>query len=174
MKFNFRNVVAFSVLLTMFFAGSHLGAQANQPRIKASAIQLMSIQADAGISLPTEFQVSLYENLINQLQKKGAFQGVYRDGDRNAAAVPNLITLQCTVQKFEKGSEKMRQVTTVAGATSVTLRCYFRDNGGNLLLQRDVTGKVRFFGGNLKATYDFAKKAANVAVENFSTVAERR
>jgi hypothetical protein len=40
-------------------------------------------------------------------------------------------------------------------------------------LERDLTGKVRFFGGNLKATYDFAKKAANVAVENFSAIAER-
>ena len=175
MKLNFRNRLAFSVLLTMFLAGSLLRAQANQPAlIKASAIQLMSIRADDGISLPTEFQVSLYENLINQLQKKGVFQRVYRDGDRNAASAPNLITLQCTVQKFEKGSEKMRQVTTVAGATSVTLRCQFRDNGGKLLLQRDITGKVRFFGGNLKATYDFAKKAANVTVENFSAVAQRR
>jgi hypothetical protein len=60
----------------------------------------------------------------------------------------------------------MRQVTTVAGATSITLRCEFKDKGGNSLLER-------FFGGNLKATYDFAKKAANVAVENFSAVAGR-
>ena len=86
----------------------------------------------------------------------------------NAAAEPDLIALQCTVQKFEKGSEKMRQVTTVAGATSITLRCEFKDKGGNRLLEREITGKVRFFGGNLKATYDFAKKAANVAAENFS------
>ena len=98
---------------------------------------------------------------------------MYRDGDRNAAAEPDLIALQCTVQKFEKGSEKMRQVTTVAGATSITLRCQFRDKGGIALLERNITGKVRFFGGNLKATYDFAKKAANIAGENFSTVAGR-
>ena len=36
------------------------------------------------------------------------------------------------------------------------------------LLERDVTGKVRFFGGNLRATYDFAKKASDIAYENFS------
>ena len=172
MKMNFRNLVAFSMSLAMFFTGSLLRAPANQPvLIKASAIQLMSIRAD-GISLPAEFQVSLYENLINQLQKKNVFQRVYRDGDRNATTAPNLITLQCTVQKFEKGSEKMRQVTTIAGATSLTVRCDFRDNGDQLLLQRDITGKVRFFGGNLKATYDFAKKAADVAAESFSAVAE--
>jgi hypothetical protein len=105
--------------------------------------------------------------------ERPVFQYVYRDGDRNAAAEPELIELQCTVQEFEEGSEKMRQVTTVAGATSITLRCEFKDKGGNSLLERDITGKVRFFGGNLTATYDFAKKAANIAAENFSAVAGR-
>lgn len=171
MKFNFKNPVFFSVLLVMFFAGSLLRAKEHQPATRASAIQVMMIRAAGTTPLPAEFQVSLYENLIDQLWKKSVFRHVYRDGDRNAAAELDLIELQCTVQKFEKGSEKMRQVTTVAGATSVTLRCEFKDKGGNSLLERDITGKVRFFGGNLKATYDFAKKAANVAAENFSAVA---
>jgi len=35
-------------------------------------------------------------------------------------------------------------------------------------LLHSFCGKVRFFGGNLKATYDFAKKAASVAEENIS------
>ena len=61
----------------------------------------MMIRADE-ITLPAEFQVSLYENLINQLQKRGVFQHVYRDGDRNAAAAPDLIALQCTVQKLRQ------------------------------------------------------------------------
>jgi hypothetical protein len=174
MRLNFRKPVVFSVLLAMLFAGSLLHAQENQPaRTRASAIQVMMIRAD-GVPLPAEFQVSLYENLIDQLQKKSVFQHVYRDGQGSAAAEPDLIALQCTVQRFEKGSEKMRQVTTVAGATSITLRCQFRDKGGNALLERNITGKVRFFGGNLKATYDFAKKAANIAGEHFSVVARRR
>ena len=172
MKFNFRKPVVFSALLAIFFAGSLLRAKEHQPAPRATAIQVMMIQTDA-TPLPAEFQVSLYENLIDQLRKKSVFQHVYRDGDQNAAAAPDLIKLQCTVQKFEKGSERMRQVTTVAGATSMTLRCEFKDNGGYSLLERDITGKVRFFGGNLKATYDFAKKAANVAAENFSAVAGR-
>jgi hypothetical protein len=37
------------------------------------------------------------------------------------------------------------------------------------LLERNPNGKVRFFGENLKATYDFAKKAARVAHENVSS-----
>ena len=173
MKFNLRNPAIFSVVLAIFFTGSLLSAQENQQtKTRASAIRVMMIGADR-IPLPAEFQVSLYENLIDQLRKKSVFQHVYRDGDRNAAAEPDLIALQCTVQRFKKGSEKMRQVTTVAGATSMTLRCEFKDKRGNTLLERDITGKVRFFGGNLKATYDFAKKAANVAAENFSVVAGR-
>ena len=170
MKLNFRNPVVFSVLLAMFFGGSLLRAKEHQPATRASAIQVMMIRDDA-TPLPAEFQVSLYENLIDQLRKKSVFQHVYRDGDRNAAAEPDLIKLDCTVQKFEKGSERMRQVTTVAGATSMTLRCEFKNTSGDSLLERDITGNVRFFGGNLKATYDFAKKAANVAAESFSAVA---
>jgi hypothetical protein len=169
MRHNIKNAAVLSVLVILFFAGPLLRAQEKQPaKIKTSAIQVMMIQANE-ITLPAEFQVSLYENLIDQLQKKGVFQRVYRDGDRNAATTPDLIALQCTVQSFEKGSETVRQVTTVAGATSITLRCQFRDKGGNSLLERDIKGKVRFFGGNLKATYDFAKKAASVADENFSS-----
>jgi len=171
MRLNFKNAAVLSVLLAIFFASSHLHAKEHQPTTRSSAIQVIMIPAD-GTQLPAEFQVSLYENLIDQLRKKNVFQHVYRDGDRNAAAEPNLIGLQCTVQEFKKGSEKMRQVTTVAGATSLTLRCEFKDKAGNSLLERDITGNVRFFGGNLKATYDFAKKAANVAAKNFSAVAK--
>ncbi|HEU4769412.1 MAG TPA: hypothetical protein VFS77_18735 [Pyrinomonadaceae bacterium] len=171
MRLNFRKPVVLSVMLAMFLAGSLLRAEENQPvKRRASAIQVMMIRGD-GITVPAEFQVSLYENLIQQLRKKSVFEHVYRDGDNSAAAERDLIALQCTVQKFEKGSEKMRQVTTVAGATSITLRCQFRDKGGIPLLERDITGKVRFFGGNLKATYDFAKKAANIAEEKFSAQA---
>ncbi len=166
--------MAFSVLLTMFFAGSLLRAQANQPApIKASAIQLMSIRAD-GYRYPQNSRSRFMRTCSISSKRKVYSRVCIVMATDNAASAPNLITLQCTVQKFEKGSEKMRQVTTVVGATSVTLRCYFRDDGGKLLLQRDITGKVRFFGGNLKATYDFAKKAANVAAENFSDVAGRR
>ena len=173
MRLNFRNAGAFFGLFALALVVPILRAQERQPaKTRASAIQVMNIQSDA-IKLPTEFQVSLYENLIDQLEKRAVFQRVYRDGDRNAGTAVDLVTLQCTVVEFNKGSETMRQVTTVAGATSMTLRCQFTDKAGNSLLVRDITGKVRFFGGNLKATYDFAKKAVSAAEENFSSVAVR-
>ena len=141
------------------------GQEGKPEKIKASAITVLMIQSDE-IKLPAEFQVSLYENLIQQLQKKGGFQHVYREGDRNSAGVPNLIVLHSTVRGFKQGSQMARDVTTVAGATSISVHCEFTSDGGLVLLARDIKGNVRFFGGNLKATSDFAKKAASVAREN--------
>jgi hypothetical protein len=151
--------------------GSPMYAQEGQSgKVNASAIAVMMIESDE-IKLPAEFQISLYENLIQQLQKKSGFQHVYREGARNSVGAPGLIVLHSTVRGFKMGSEMARQVTTVSGATSISVHCEFTDKNGQLLLARDIKGKVRFFGGNLKATYDFAKKATNVVHENFSPMA---
>src|SRR5712671_2242286 len=145
-----------------------LSQEHQSAKIKASAIQVEMIQSDE-IKLPAEFQVALYENLIRQLEKHGKFQHVFRDGDRNAASVGDLVVLHSTVRGFKAGSERARQVTTVAGATSISVHCQFTRPDRNTLFEQDANGKVRFFGGNLKATYDFAKKAAHIADENFSS-----
>ena len=166
---NFLRIMTCSCLFAVVsLAGPRLQAQDNgRSRIKASALKVEMIQSDE-IKLPAEFQVALYENLLRQLEEKAGFPHVYRDGDRNAANVPDLVTFHSTVRGFKQGSEEKRQVTTVAGETSITIHCQFTDNQGNVLLEKDVNGKVRFFGDNLKATYDFAKKAAGVVSENFS------
>jgi hypothetical protein len=135
--------------------------------MKASAIQVLMIHSDE-IKLPADFQLSLYENLIQQLQKQGGFQHVYRDGDRNAALATDLVVLHSTVRGFKKGSEMARNVTTVAGKTSIDVHCQFTDKDGKTVLERDLNGKVRFFGGNLRATLDFAKKAAKLSHDNFA------
>ena len=143
------------------------GKPAAKIKMKASAISVEMIQSDE-IKLPAEFQVALYENLIQQLEKKDGSLHVYRQGDRNSRNVANLVVLHSTVSGFKEGSQRKREVTTVAGATSITIHCQFTDNQGKVLLERDIKGNVRFFGGNLKATYDFAKKATTLTRENFS------
>ncbi len=149
-------------------AAGDVPEKTGSPKLDASAIEIMMIQSDE-IQLPAEFQISLYENLIQQMQKKGGFAHVYRDGERDSSSAPNLVILRGTVRGFKKGSEMARQVTTVAGATSITVHCAFTDKDGRVLLARDIKGNVRFFGGNLRATYDFAKKAASVTHENTRT-----
>jgi hypothetical protein len=141
---------------------------ATLPAGKAPAIQVLMIKSDE-IKLPADFQISLYENLIQQLEKSGGFQHVYRDGDKNATDASELVILHSTVRGFKKGSEMARQVTTVAGKTSIDVHCQFTNKDGKSLLEQDLNGKVMFFGGNLRATFDFAKKAAKVAHDNFAT-----
>jgi hypothetical protein len=153
-------------VVAVLFAGPLFARKSQSTRIKAGAIQVEMIQSDE-IKLPAEFQIALYENLIRQLGKQG-FPHVYRDGDRNAIGITDLVVLHSTGRGFKACIERVRQVTTVSVATSITVHCRFSTPDGTSLLERDVNGKVRFFGGNLKATYDFAKKAARAAHENFS------
>ncbi len=136
---------------------------------QSSAIEVEMIQPGK-ITLPAEFQVALYENLVQQLQKEGGFSKVYRDGDRNATDASGLVILQTVVTGFKKGSELERNLTTVAGATSITVHCKFTDKEGKVLLERDIKGNVRLFGDNLKATNDFARKVTKVASEHFPSV----
>jgi hypothetical protein len=162
----YRASVVICLSLFARFLGGRALCHANEPaKLKTADIQVAMIQSDE-IAVPAEFQVALYENLVRQLQKRG-FQHVYRDGDRNAAGVADLVVLHSTVRRFKPGSEKARQVTTVAGATSLSIHCQFTTADGQPLLEQDVTGKVRFFGGNLRATYDFAKKASRIAYDEF-------
>ena len=126
-----------------------------------SAIQIEP--TDPGdVPMPPEFRLAIYENLITQIEKSGRFQHVYRSGDKDAASVPDLITLRTTAQSFKKGSQKEREVTTVAGSSSIILKVHITDHAGQTLVDRNVEGKVRFFGENLRATYDFSKKVATI------------
>jgi hypothetical protein len=164
-----RGVVILLAGVTVF-AAPILRAQEKPPvKMKAAAIRVAMIESNE-IKLPAEFQVSLYEDLIQQLQKKGGFH-IYREGDRNSENAADLVILRTTVRGFKEGSERKREVTTVAGATSIDVHCAFTDKDGKTLLERDITGNVRFFGGNLRATYDFAKKTAQVTRDNFSPTA---
>ena len=71
-------------------------------------IQVEVIQSDE-IKLPAEFQVALYENLMSQLEHV-KFQHVFRDGDRNATSVGDLVVLHSTLRGFKAGSERARQI----------------------------------------------------------------
>ncbi len=157
-------------LMVMLLCGFGAVAQ-DKPKpvkIKASAIQVDMIHSDE-IKLPAEFQVSMYEDLVRQMEKKGGFAHVYREGDRNAASATDLVILRSNVTGFKEGSQRKREVTTVAGETEIKIHCIFSDKDGKTLLEADVTGKVRFFGGNLRATYDFAKATTKIARANFSS-----
>ena len=133
---------------------------------QVSAIQIEQIQS-ADVKLPAEFQMALYENVIEQVEKTKRFQHVYRDGASSAEEAPDLVTLHCTVTGFKQGSAMARQVTTVAGKTTITVHMQFTDKTSKSLFENDATGQVRYFGENLRATYDFGKKVGGVVRKNF-------
>ena len=135
--------------------------------IHASALQIEQIRAE-DVKLPAEFQMAMYEHVIEEVEKTRRFQHLYRDGDRDAANAADLVTLKCTVTGFKQGSAEKRQVTTVAGKTSVTVHLVFTDKNGQKLAENDVQGKVQFFGENLRATFDFGKKVAAVVRQDFA------
>jgi hypothetical protein len=135
--------------------------QAAGEKIPASAIQIETVESDDA-ALSPEFRIAIYENLVKEVEKRGKFQHVYRSGDRRAVGVPDLLTLRTRVVGFRHGSEKKREVTTVAGATIIKVSVQVVTRDGRTLVDRQFEGKVRFFGGNLNATRDLAKKVAKI------------
>jgi hypothetical protein len=133
--------------------------QATGEKISASDIQIEPVKSDDA-AMPPEFRVAIYENLVDEVGKTGKFQHVYRSGDRAATGTPDLLILHTRVVGFKQGSQKKREVTTVAGATIIKTSVQLVTREGHTVLNREVQGKVRFFGENLNVTRDLAKKVA--------------
>jgi len=119
-------------------------------------------QVDPGtLDLAYAFQIAIYENLVEELKKTNQFPQVFRDGELKASEVPNLLVLKTTVEKYTPGSETQRAVTTVSGATKLTVRSQLLTREGRVVFVRTVNGDVRFFGSNLRATHNLAHNIAN-------------
>lgn len=147
-------------------AQSKKGSKAKPPKLAASAIQIEPIEAGDS-SIPAEFRFAIYERLLERLRKDGTFQHVYRSGDRQAAGVSDLVILRTKVGSFKEGSQLQRELTTVTGGTTVDVTTTVAARDGRVLLQNDISGKVRFFGENLGATNDLAKRIAKVLSASF-------
>lgn len=134
------------------------------PRSNSPAAAQWNVQVDkvdAGdVNLAPSFRVAIYESLLEELSKTKRFKQVLRDGDRNAGDVSDLLILKTTVQKYTPGSETQRAVTTVSGATKLTVHSQLCTRNGQFILERTVNGNVRFMGSNLRATHNLARNVA--------------
>jgi hypothetical protein len=123
-----------------------------------------SVQVDkvdpGDVNLTPSFRIAIYESLLDELSKTKRFKQVVRDGDRNAKDVSDLLILKTTVQKYTAGSETRRAVTTVSGATKLTVLSQLCTRDGKVVLEHTVDGNVRFMGSNLKATHNLARNVA--------------
>jgi len=146
---------------------SESGASATQWSVQVD-------QVDPGtVDLSSAFQAAIYENLLQELSKSKQFRQVLRDGDRKANETPNLLVLKTTVEKYTQGSETRRAATTVSGATKLTVRSQLVTRDGNVVLERTVTGEVRFFGSNMRATHNLARNIAKAIKESSWTNADQ-
>jgi hypothetical protein len=118
------------------------------------------------LDLAHSFQVAIYENLLEELNKTKRFKYVLREGDSKASEMPDLLILKTMVVKYTPGSETQRAVTTVSGATKLTVRTQLIVRGGKIVLESTVGGNVRFFGSNLRATHNLARNIAKVIKES--------
>lgn len=139
-------------------------ADQSTPGRKSSSAAQWSLQVDrvdpGDVNLASSFQIAIYESLLDELSKTKRFKQVLRDGDRNASDVSDLLILKTTVQKYTPGSETRRAVTTVSGATKLTVRSQLCNRDGQIILERTVNGNVRFLGSNLRAIHNLARNVA--------------
>ncbi len=140
----------------------------SSPERNSSSTPQWSVQVDkvgAGdVNLAPSFQIAIYESLLDELGKTKRFKEVLRDGDRHASDVSDLLILKTTVEKYTVGSETQRAVTTVSGATKLTVRSQLCTRDGRIILERTVNGSVRFLGSNLRATHNLARNVAKTIV----------
>jgi len=157
--------VAASVTIAVALSGRLAGQTALKPSGGSSgsgtqwSVQVERI--DPGqLDLAHSFQVAIYENLLEELNKTKRFKSVLREGDSKASEISDLLILKTTVVKYAPGSETRRAVTTVSGATKLTVRSQLVTREGRIVLESTVNGNVHFFGSNLRATHNLARNIA--------------
>lgn len=154
-------------LCSTLAAPANVSAQsAAKPKLSASAIQIAMVEA-GDVQIPAEFRFAVYERLVERVRASGAFQKVYRTGDRAADGIPDLLTLHTKVASFKEGSQTKRELTTVLGATKVDVAASVTARDGRTLMDQKITGRVRFFGENLGVTNDLAKRITKLVRETF-------
>lgn len=123
------------------------------------SVQVSKVDA-GGVSLSPSFQAAIYENVLAELRKTRQFKYVLRDGEHRPDDLSEVLVLKTIVEKYTPGSETRRAVTTVTGATKLTVYAQLSTPDGEVLLERTVKGNVRFFGSNLRATHNLAYNIA--------------
>jgi hypothetical protein len=150
-----------------------------RPAVAQWSVQVEKVEK-GDVNLDPAFRAAIYENLVIELAKKKRFKQVLRSGDRNANGLHDLLILKTIVQSYTPGSETKRAVTTVSGATKLKVLSQLCTSEGQVVLERSVDGNVRFFGGNLRATYSLARNVAKAIEQstlpatNEQATAERR
>ena len=156
------SLTGLTALILIIYAAlpSKVLAASNRSVAAQWSVQVDKVQP-GDVNIGPSFRVAIYENLLEELVKAKQFEEVLRDGDRDANSLPSLLILKTTVEAYTEGSETRRAVTTVSGATKLKVRSQLCTREGQIVLERELNGNVRFFGGNLRATHNLAHNVAD-------------
>jgi len=147
--------------LVLLLSTSQIHAATKPADAKGAGSSRWSVQVnevDPGeVAIEPAFQVAIYENLLREIAKGKTFQQVLRSGDREADSAAKLLILKTTVEKYTPGSETRRAVTTISGATKVSVRAQLCTRQGQVVWERLVGANVRLMGGNLRVTNNLAR-----------------
>ena len=147
------------ILIIQSSLPSQILAGSNRSRAAQWSVQVDKVEP-GNVNIGTSFKVAIYENLVHELTKTKQFEEVLRNGDRTANSFPDLLILKTTVEAYTEGSETRRAVTTVGGAMKLKVRSQLCTREGQVVLERELNGNVRFFGGNLRSTHNLAHNIA--------------
>jgi hypothetical protein len=160
MKSNWKASLTAVILMLQVALPSQVLAGTKRSLADEWSVQVGKVELGR-VNIESAFRVAIYENLLDELAKTKQFKRVLRSGDRNATGLPDLLILKTTVEEYAPGSETRRAVTTVSGATKLKVRSQLCTREGQIVLERVLSGNVRFFGGNLRATHNLARKVAD-------------
>lgn len=170
-----KTVLSFAFLVALFIA-SPVAAQDKKATIqknKYQQIEVTRFEVKSGIVFPAEYQVSMTEDLVAQLQETKKFKQVLRLGEASSDANAPAIKLVGQITEYKAGNRAMRYMIGFgAGKTKVVAHIKFVDRAtGDVLFEKDVDGKV-ILGGLVKgesigATRGLAKEVAKLASEKF-------
>lgn len=139
---------------------------------KYKAVAIFHFDVKEGVEFPTDYLVTLTEELTTQLRETKKFKEVLREGETSSESAASTLKLVGTVTKFDAGSRAKRYLIGFgAGKTKIVAHVKFVDAAtGDVLFEDDVDGKVimGFAGGDsVGATRGLAKEVATKAKQQF-------
>jgi len=169
MKFSSKSLLTALTAVTLMITAAALPPRALAANSRSVAAQ-WGLEVDTvalgDVHIAPEFRIAIYENLLQELTKTKQSRQVLRSGDRNADGIPDLLILKTTVESYTEGSETRRAVTTFGGATKLKVRSELCTRDGQIVVERELNGNVRFFGDNLRATHNLARNVAKAVKDS--------
>jgi len=132
-------------------------------RGRPSSLEIATIDSTE-LSIPTEYRVLLYEQLVRRLQETSDYEKIYREGDSSAAATCPELLIQVKSTGFNKGNAVFRATTgpvgVFVGVTSLQVHLELSDSVGKKLMDEDLKASERGDSDSLDVADEVAKSVA--------------